>query len=196
MFARRGFLFGSLVLLAGCGPQAPTYQDPLADISRARGADVAIDRPVQAGPTTAVTFGSNVERWLKYYDEGNKYAASVGVGPKLLADANPQNIVNGAVAVLRRRYPNIKAVNDLASAAREGIATTFVIDLASKWGMYPGAETTCDITIIAVDTRQQPISRIQAHGVMIIQPFVTPNPLEAPQKALADLDAKAQRLLN
>ncbi|MBV8393297.1 MAG: hypothetical protein JOY81_08955, partial [Alphaproteobacteria bacterium] len=78
MTSRRFFVAGVVMTLAGCGPQAPVYQDALADLSRTRTSDVPLDVPVTAGPTQAVTFGSNVEAFLKYNDAGLKYAASVG----------------------------------------------------------------------------------------------------------------------
>ena len=198
MVRRRTFLFGlaSLLPLSACGPQAPPYQDPLADISGARIGDVPVDAPVRAGTTVAYTVGSNVERWLKYVDEGNKYAASVGASQQLLAAGNPQNVINGAVAILRRRYPDIQLVDDLATAARRHIATTFALDIQSKWGALPGSEITSDIAIIAFDAQQHPVSRISGHGVSIVRPYVTPDPLEAPQKAIAELSAKADRLLS
>ena len=167
-----------------------------ADISKARGADVPVDRPVVAGPTVALTLGSNVERWLKYQDDGAKFAASMGTSKRLLIEGNPQNVVNGGVAILRRRYPQIKTVDDLATAQLQHFATTFVFDIQSKWGMMPGSETTCDISIIALDAQQNPISRLVGHGVSVIRPYVEPNALEAPNNALLDLNAKANRLLN
>jgi hypothetical protein len=51
LWGRRAFVVGAVAGLAGCGPQAPPYQDALADIARTRTDDVPLDVPVQAGPT-------------------------------------------------------------------------------------------------------------------------------------------------
>jgi len=152
--------------------------------------------PVVAGPTQAVTFGSNVEAFLKYNDAGLKYAASVGAGQQLLAEGNPQNLVDGGVNTLRRRYPNIKAVDDLATAQRQKFATTFVLDIRNKAGMFPGDKTTVDLIIVAFDAQMKPLSRIEGHGEVTIKPYVVPEVGVAYRMVLADLDTKAQRLLN
>ena len=194
--SRRAFVVGAMASLAGCGPQAPQYQDALADIARTRTDDVPLDVPVRAGPTQAVTFGSNVEAYLKYHEEGVKYAASVGAGQKLLAESHPQVLVDGGISILRRRYPNLKSVDDLASAKRQGFATTFVLDIRTKAGILPGSQTTVDLIIIAFDAQLKPISRIVGHGAITIQPYVVPDVGAANRQALGELDAKAQHLLN
>lgn len=188
-------LIGGLSV-AGCGPQAPQYVDPLAELSGARGGGVPADIPVKAGATVALTLGSNIERFLKYHDDGIKYAASVGAGKNLLAEANPQYLVDGGVAILKRRYPKIRSFEDLDSAARERIATTFVLDIQTKAGMYPGDETTVDLTIIAFDAQQKPISRISARGATLIKPYAVPRIRDAHDQALSELAKKADRLLN
>lgn len=185
-----------LAVMTGCGPQLPEYRDPLADLSSARAADAPENAPVKVGSTVAITLGSNVERFLKYYDEGRAYAASVGASKQLLAEGDPQYLVDGAVAVIRRRYPKVRTVEDLASAARQRFATTFVVDIRTKAGMYPGDKTTSDITIIALDAQQKPISRITAHGEVEIRPYVPPQIREANDQALRELSGKAERLLN
>lgn len=194
--SRRAFIVGAVASLAGCGPQAPQYQDALADIARTRTDDVPLDVAVRAGPTQAVTFGSNVEAYLKYNDEGVKYAASVGANPNLLADYKAQVLVDGGIAILRRRYPNLKSVDDLASAQRQGFATTFVLDIRAKAGVLPGSQTTIDLIIIAFDQQIKPVSRIVGHGAITIQPYVAPDIRPANRQALGELDAKAQQLLN
>lgn len=192
--SRRAFVVGAAATLAGCGPQVPTYQDPLADLTTARGAAVPENAPVSAGPTQALTFGSNVERFIKYHDDGTKFAASMGAGQKMLADASPQYLVDGGVAILRQRYPQLKPVNDLATAARERIATTFVLDIQTKAGTLPGTQSTVDIIVIAVDAQQKPISRIRGHGFIVIPGFVAPDLKVANDMALADLRSKVDQL--
>jgi len=182
--------------IGGCGPQPPQYRDPLADLSSARGVTVPENVAVQAGPTVALTFGSNVERFLKYQDDGNAYAASLGFGKKLLDQGNPQHLVDGTVEILRRRYPRIKTVDDLASAASQRVATTFVIDIQTKAGMYPGDHTTVDLVVIAFNAEQKPTSRIAARGATQIRPYESPRIREAHDQALTDLSGKADRLLN
>jgi hypothetical protein len=193
---RRAILAGFAAMVAGCGPKAPEYQDALADLSHTRTSDVPLDVPVTAGPTQAVTFGSNVEAFLEYNDKGLKYAASVGASQKLLAEGSPQVLVDGAVGILRRRYPELKAVDDLATARRQKFATTFVVDIRNKAGIWPGDQTTIDLIIIAFDAQMKPVSRLVGHGAVTIKPYVVPEVGLANRQALADLDAKAQRLLS
>lgn len=180
----------------GCGPQPPQYRDALADLSKVRAVDVPVDLGVRAGPSVALTLGSNVERFLKYQDDGNAYAASLGFGKKLLDQGNPQHLVDGAIAILKRRYPSIRTVEDLQSAAGQKVTTTFVVDIRTKAGMYPGDHTTVDLSIIAFDAQQKPTSRIAAHGATMIRPYETPRIREAHDQALNELSRKADRLLN
>jgi hypothetical protein len=182
--------------IIGCGPQPPQYRDPLADLSSARGVTVPENISVKAGPTVALTLGSNVERFLKYQDDGNAYAASLGFGKKLLDQGNPQHLVDGAVGILKRRYPKIKTVDDLASAASQRFSTTFVIDIQTKAGMYPGDHTTVDIVVIAFNAEQKPTSRIAARGATQIRPYESPRIREAHDQALTELSGKADQLLN
>ena len=196
MTSRRLFVAGLAAILVGCGPQAPVYQDALADLGRTRTDDVPPDVPVTAGPTQAVTFGSNVEAFLKYHDDGLKYGAAWGAGQKILAEGNPQVLVDGGISILRRRYPTIKSVDDLASAQKQKAATTFVLDIRTKHGTWPGDKTTMDLIVIAFDAQMKPISRLTGHGEIYIKPYVVPELGVANNMALADLDAKAQRLLN
>lgn len=185
-----------MVAIGGCGPQPPQYRDPLADLSSVRTGDVPADVAVKAGPTVALTLGSNVERFLKYHDDGNAYAASVGASKALLEEGNPQYLVDGGVAILKRRYPRIKSVQDLASAARDRVATTFVLDIQTKAGMYPGDHTTVELVLIAFDGAQKPISRITARGATEIRPYAAPRIRDAHDQALSELRGKAERLLN
>jgi hypothetical protein len=182
--------------LCACGPQAPEYRDPLSDLTTASSAAVPADAAVKAGPKVAVTLGSNVERFLKYHDEGNAYAASVGASRQLLEEGNPQYLINGSIDILRRRYPRIISVENLAAAARERVTTTLVVDIQTKAGMFPGDHTTVDLVVIAFDATQRPISRIAARGATEIRPYAPPRIREAHDQALAELAAKANRLLN
>jgi len=178
---------------AGCGPSAPEYKGAVADLTAARDEAAPTDAPVKAGATTAVTFGSNVEAFLKYNDEGRKYAASVGAGQKLLDEADPQTLVDGSVNVLRRIYPKIVAVDSLAAARARKIDTTFAIDIRNKAGVWPGDQTTVDIDIVAFDARMKPVSRIVGRGAVQIKPYVVPEIGLANREALSSLDAKARQ---
>lgn len=149
---------------------------------------------MKAGATTAFTFGSNVESFLKYHDDSIKSA--IGASQKILADSDPQVLVDGGVAVLRRRYPNIKPVDDLKAAERGKISTTFVLDILTKHGIWPGDVTTIDIIVIAFDGQMVPVSRLNGHGTLTVRPYVAPDIGAANRMAIADLDAKAARLLN
>ena len=186
--ARALFLMAALApLLAGCGPSAPEYKGPVADLSVSGDVAAPMDAPVKAGAVQAVTLGSNVEAFLKYNDEGRKYAASVGAGQKLLDEADPQHLVDGSINVLRRIYPKIVAVDSLEAD------TTFVVDIRNKAGIWPGDQTTIDIDIVAFDARMKPVSRIVGHGAIQIKPYVVPEIGLANREALSNLDAKARQ---
>lgn len=196
MVGKYAFAVLTLIGLAACGPQAPTYRDPLADLSNARAEDAPLDAPVVAGQSVAFTFGSNVESFLKYHDDGVKFAASMGAGQKLLSDGDPQVLVDAGVALLRRRYRAIRPVDDLRSAERGRFSTTFVLDIKTKAGIWPGDQTTVDLIVIALDGKMKPTSRLMGHGAITIRPYVAPDMGEANRQAIADLNAKAERLLN
>jgi hypothetical protein len=198
MVVRRPFWICLLALLAasGCGPQLPEYSDPLAEISKARGVSVPEDIAVKAGAAVAMTLGANVDRFLKYHDDGKAYAASVGASKKVLDESDPQYLLSGAVSILKRRYPKLRDFDDLASAGRARMSTTFVIDIQTKAGMYPGDYTTVDLVVIAFNDQQKPISRLSARGATAIRPYEPPRIREAHDQALAELSKKADRLLN
>ncbi len=153
------------------------------------------DAPFRAGSTVGLTFGSNVERYLKHQDDGRKYAASVGASQQLLSGNDPQYLVDRSVAILRRRYPKLKAVDDLATAERQRFSTTFVLDIQIKHGLYPGDNTVVEIVIIALDAQQKPVSRLVGRGSITIRPYVEPNAREAMDEALLSLNAKAETFL-
>ncbi|MFO1166757.1 MAG: hypothetical protein U1E19_01370 [Rhodoblastus sp.] len=192
--ARAFFLMAAFApMLAGCGPSAPEYKGPVADLSASREDIAPMDAPVKAGAIQAVTLGSNVEAFLKYNDEGRKFAASVGAGQKLLDEADPQHLVDGSINVLRRIYPKIVAVDSLAAARAKKADTTFVVDIRNKAGIWPGDQTTVDIDIVAFDARMKPVSRIVGHGAIQIKPYVVPEIGLANREALSNLDAKARQ---
>ena len=198
MIDRRSFVLSSLALaaLAGCGPAAPVYQDPLLGLSPVKGETVPPDVPIKAGKSVAWTFGANVEKYVDYSDKGEKFAASMGAGQKLLKEGDPQNLVNGGVALLRQHYPQIKPVQDLATAARQHVDTTFVLDIRVVAGIWPGDETTADLLLIAFDGQQKPVSRVSGHGAVKIKPYVTPEVGLCYNMAIQDLKTKADRLLS
>lgn len=187
------FLLAIAPGLAGCGPTAPEYKGPVADLAATREGAAPADAPVKAGAVQAVTLGSNAEAFLKYNDEGRKYAASVGAGQKLLDEADPQHLVDGAINVLRRIYPKIVAVDSLAAARARKADTTFVVDIRNKAGIWPGDQTTVDIDIVAFDARMKPVSRIVGHGAVQIKPYVVPEIGLANREALSNIDAKARQ---
>ncbi|CAN5922502.1 hypothetical protein BH11PSE3_BH11PSE3_28530 [soil metagenome] len=191
---KRRMLLAATLAVGACGPQTPAYQDPLADLTSVKGAAVPENAPVQAGPTQAMTFGSNVERYIKFHDDGIKFAASMGAGPKVLKDSSPQYLIDGGTSILRQRYPAIRPVDDLATAQRERIATTFVLDIKTTFGTVPGTKNTCEITLIAFNAQQQPISRIVSRGEITIPGFVVPDVKAAYDMALTNFKAKVDSL--
>jgi hypothetical protein len=199
MIERRWMILGGIALgVAGCGPQAPAYRDPLVDLAggKLRAEDVPLDAPVKAGRSVAWTFGSNATPFVDYSDAGARYAASVGASEQTLKKADPTVMIDGGVALLRSRYPNIKLINDLATAARQHIDTTFVLDLRVVWGIWPGDPITADIMLIALDAQQRPLSRMSGHGEVPIRAYVTPDPRPAYDHALLELKGKMDRLLS
>lgn len=198
MIERRWVILGGVAAgLAGCGPAAPAYRDPLVDLAggKLRAEDVPLDAPVKAGRSVAWTFGSNATGFVDYADAGRRYASSVGTSDATLKQADPLIMIDGSVALLRSRYPNIKLVNDLATAARQHIDTTFVLDLRLVWGIWPGDPITADLMLIALDGQQRPLSRMTGHGEVTIRAYVTPDPRPAYDHALLELKEKMNRLL-
>ncbi|MCA0303602.1 MAG: hypothetical protein LCH95_14455 [Proteobacteria bacterium] len=182
--------------VAACGPTAPEYRDPLADLTSAQGAAVPENVPVRAGATVGLTTSNNVEQFLKYSQDGVKFAASMGASQALLKDGDPQYVVNTSIAIVRERYPQLQPVPDLATAQARHFDTTFVLDLRTKAGTMPGTRTTCDIILIAFDAQMRPISRIASHGYWTIPGYQTPDPKAAYNMALADFRSKAAQLLS
>jgi hypothetical protein len=67
--------------LNACGPHPPLYRDALEGLTTSsRGGDVPADVLVRAGRKVAFAMGPNVERFTKYQDDGNTFAASLGQG--------------------------------------------------------------------------------------------------------------------
>ena len=185
-----------VALVTGCLQTAPQYGDALADLRSAPSAGAAA--PFKAGSSVAVVLGSNVDKSLGYNEDAEKAFRSMPaplVNNTALKDADQQYAITSAIGILRRKYPNIVALDDLATASRRKIATTFVVDLKSVYGRLSGDTTVAHLEIIVLDQRQKQVSRLDAEGQAIIPyPAWTVGYHEAVDKALSVLQAKFDSL--
>lgn len=173
-------------------PPAPVYRDPLAGLYNIPASSVPPDRrvdyyapgqPARAGApgravlTMAIVTGANFNR-------AATYAESRGL--------DPQPLIDGAVAILKDRYPWVELMDDVATAAQRNVSLTLVLDIRTEIGPDDGARVALDV--IVFDEARKPVSRIRADGSgegAAAAAYET-----ASEGALAALKEKAETLLN
>jgi hypothetical protein len=195
MATRRGFVIGGGLVLAGCGGPPPDYVDPLKDLHNLPASSAPLDAPAKVGPPAALVLGSNIEKLLQYNDAAAKGVQSMLlVNTAALEDGNVQYLINGAVQVLRRRWPQLVAVDDLATAARRKFASSIVLDIAVVLASRTGQSTTARVTAILLDAGENPLSRLEASGTTTVGfPAATPLFKEASNIALQGFQDKLSR---
>ena len=105
-------------------------------------------------------------------------------------------MVDGAVNVLRRRYPNAVLIDDLASAKQRGFRTTFVVDIQSHHLQTAFDTNHVSLTYIVMDADQKPLSRFTGEGVShTTYGSMDAHFRDAVAMAVSNLDAKATQLL-
>lgn len=195
---RRTVIFGiPATALAGCYPAPPKYEDALSGLHNLPGSNAPSDAPFKAGPTIALVFGSNIERILQHRSDAD--AATKSMGPlftstEQLADQDPQYVITAATGILRRRYPQLEGIDDIATAAQRKFSSTIVLDVTVRLGTYSGKQTLVALTAIAFGSRQQPESRLEASGAATLgYPAWTTKQKEASDVAIAVFKAKVDR---
>jgi hypothetical protein len=181
--------------LAGCGGPPPDYEDPLKGLHTLPASNAPLDAPAKVGPHVALVLGSNIEKLLQYDDAAVKGVLSMpSVSWAALEDGNVQYLITGAVQVLRKRWPDLESVDDLATAARRKFASSIVLDIAVVLGSRTGQDTTARVTAILFDAGQNTLSRLETSGTTTVGfPAVTARFKEASNIALADFQEKLGR---
>ncbi len=200
--SRRSLLVSLSALPAGAcalSPEAPKYTDSLAELHNMPGTSAPLDVPVRAGPTVAIVFGSNIERVMQQKTDGDKILKSFGplTNTSQLADTDPQPLISGAVSVIKLKYPQLVAVDDVATAAQRRMATTVVLDFLAIFRGGSGTRTTAKLVCVVLDARQMPVSRIESSGDTIV-PYPAWNSRfrDASELALVDFKNKIASLLS
>lgn len=183
--------------LAGCAGN-PEYTDPLAGLTSIPAASVPQDVPVTVEQPVALVPSENSARLLNFAQQfkDDKLLQAL-VPPTLQADGDPQYLVNGAVNVLRRRYPGMVLVEDLRTARQRGFRTTFVMDIQAHHLVTAFDRNQIHLTVIAMDASQRPVSRIVAEGASgTTYGSMDAHFRDAVAMAVGNLEAKTARLLN
>jgi hypothetical protein len=186
------------VVLAGCSGN-PTYQDPLAKLTNLPAASVPLDAPVRVEPPVALVPSENAATTVEAAKEVDQslWLSKAMVPTQIWAEGDPQYLVDAAVAVLRRRHPQLVLVDDLATAKQRGMHTTFVLDIQVHHLVTAFDTNSVDITLIVMDANQRPVSRFVGHGTSGTNyGSMDPHFDVAVRTAVQDFEAKAARLLN
>jgi hypothetical protein len=195
MGSRRTFVIGGALALAGCGGPPPDYNDPLKDLHTLPASSAPLDAPAKVGSPVALVPGSNIEKLLQYNDAAAKGVQSMLlVNTAALEDGNVQYLISGAVQVLRRRWPDLASVDDLATAVRRKFTSSIVLDVAVVLGARTGQSTTARLTAILLDAAENPLSRLESSGTTTVGfPAVTSRFKEASNIALQEFQDKLSR---
>lgn len=153
--------------LSGCAG-GPDYVDPLAGLAKVPAASVAQDVPVTVQEPIALVpsenSAKNLDMSAEFQASANGKLVKALVSDQIWADGDPQQLVNGAVGVLRRRFPKIELVDDLATARQRGFRTTFVVDIQFHHLVTAFDTNHVAITYIVMDADEKPLSRIVGEG--------------------------------
>jgi hypothetical protein len=188
----------TFVALAGCSYD-PHYQDPLAKLTNVPAASVPLDVPVRVEQPVALVPSENSAAIIQAAHEAAEALAPWRgiISDHIWAEGDPQYMLNAAVAVLRRRYPQIVLLDDLATARQRGMRTAFVLDIQVHHLTSAFDTNTVDILLIALDANQRPVSRFVGHGTSSTNyGSMDPHFDQAVVRAVQDFDAKAGQLLN
>jgi len=201
-FRRRGLrVAGALafpLVLAGCiTPDPPKYDDALAGLSSSVAANAPVGARASVRGPAALVVSENTEKMLESHETVEKgLRAQLLVNESAAQSRDPTHLVNKIVALVKTRVPNIELVDDLATASRRGKKSTIVVDLRSELGKLSGQRTNVAVTLVFMDERQRPVSRITGQGSAVIPyPAFSFGFQEAADQALQDLAAKMDAVL-
>lgn len=189
-----------IAALVGCAG-GPDYVDPLAGLTKVPAASVPQDVPVTVEEPVALVPSENSAKNLdlaaEFTESANGKVVKALVPSEIWADGDPQPLINGTVGVLRRRYPKIVLVDDLATAQQRGFRTTIVVDIQVHHLVSAFDTNHVMITLIAMDASLRPVSRIVAEGKSgTSYGSMDPHFRDAVAMSVANLDAKAAQLLH
>lgn len=185
--------------LAGCNYD-PAYVDALHGLANVPSTSVPQDVPVIVEQPVALVPSENSAMLLQsvkdYINSTNGKLGKALMPDYEWADGDPQPMVDGAVNVLRRRYPKAELVDDLATAKQRGFRTTFVIDIQSHHITSAFDTNHVTMTYIVMDADQKPLSRFSGEGSShTTYGSMDPHFRDAVAMAVANLDAKSTQLL-
>lgn len=188
----------TLLALASCNYDLP-YQDPLAKLTNVPAASVPLDVPVRVEQPVALVPSENsaatiqaTQEWMETHP-----LTQALVPTQIWAEGDPQTMLNAVVAVLRRHYPKLVLVEDLATARQRGMRTTLVLDIQVHHLVTAFDTNSVTILLIAMDATQRPVSRLVARGTSGTNyGSMDPHFDQAVIRAVQDFDAKVGQLLN
>jgi hypothetical protein len=187
-------------LLSACVSDPP-YVDPLHGLANVPSTSVPQDTPVVVQDPVALVPSENSALVLKLVDEWkqttNAKMVKALVSDQVWEDGDPQQLVDGAVNVLRRRYPKIELIDDLATAKQRGFRTTFVVDIQYHHLVTAFDTNHVALTYVVMDAGQKPLSRFTGEGTSHgVYGSTDAHFRDAVAMAVANLDAKATQLLS
>ena len=131
------------IFLAGC------TGDPFAGLmGSSPGALEGLRKP--PGPDPALNAPVSVPAGAVALVPSRNMEAFLAKGP----DVGQNDLVIGATAILRTRFPSLTLVDNLALAKARGVELTVVLDVQ-------GAPETPVIKVVALDRAQNPVSRLE-----------------------------------
>jgi len=196
--SRMTAVLGLAIAMTACAPiEPPRYVDPLAKLHNVPASSVPRDVPVKLQEPIGLVVSENGELFLDYAAAGEKGLRSmVLVNETASKDLDPKYVINQVVGLLKRRYPRIELVDDLASARKTGKKGTILVDIQTAIGQYTGQTTTVQLTLILFDAVQTPISRVTGTGQGVLgYPAFDARVKQASDAALQQLDTKLAQVL-
>lgn len=193
------FFTATLFAVTACAPiEPPKYVDPLARLYNAPASSVPADVPVKLQEPIGLVTSENGEQFFAYAEAGEEHLRKqVIVNEVASKDLDPKYLVNEIVALLKKRYPHIELIDDLASARKTNKKGTVLVDIQTTIGQFTGQTTTVQLTVIFFDASQKPVSRVVATGQGVLgYPAFDARVKEASNIALQQLDQKLTSVLH
>lgn len=181
--------------LAACGLPPPTYQDPLSGLLREPPGPIPSNAPIRARQPIVVVLSGNSEIYLTYVRDYDKFLEKWG-NLSAERDADPKVMAASVIGVIKAKFPDIRLVDDLNEALRQGAKTVCVVDVEATFATHSGDTTRVDITAIFLDREMKPLSKIAGHGSGVAPyPMTSFGAQTAIAAALSDLDRNLSSLV-